>query len=90
MRLLPNLIAITHWCAEFFDELAVALDNEQTRQLTDGSSLTTAERSSRHVRAGSARCLRQGEHMGRTGLSPRSCLRDVRHRSAGPRIPNPR
>ena len=90
MRLLPNLIAVTCWCAEFFDELAVALDNEQTRQLIDISSRTTAERSSRHVRAGSARCLRQDEHMGRAGLGPRPPLRDVRHRSARPRIPNPR
>ena len=42
----PNLITVTCWSAQFFDELAVALDNEQTRQLIDISSRTTAQRSS--------------------------------------------
>src|ERR1700689_5314312 len=40
LRLLPKLIAITHWYAGFFDALAVALEHEQSRQLSGGSAVS--------------------------------------------------
>ena len=37
LALLPKLIVITRWNAGFFEALAVVLENEQARQLTQGS-----------------------------------------------------
>jgi hypothetical protein len=37
--LLPKLIALTHWNAGLFQALAVALEHEQSRQLTECSAI---------------------------------------------------
>jgi len=39
LTLLPKLIVITRWNAGLFEALAVVLENEQARQLTQGSKV---------------------------------------------------